>query len=141
MSSFDIPNVETTTVDGRTYEGIRTNPRYIDGAVIDNIIRNRILNSDRDDYNIAIKKLDALIEYFNKKCKNSEPTVTSAKNKSEFSCAELYKHYSNFKKHYEAGKLYGGKSRRKLRYTKYNSKGRITRNRKSRKQKRNGRKA
>ena len=67
MSSFDIPNVETTTVDGRTYEGIRTNPRYIDGAVIDNIIRNRILNSDRDDYNIAIKKLDALIEYFNKK--------------------------------------------------------------------------
>jgi hypothetical protein len=139
MSSFDIPNVETIAVNGRTYEGIKTNPRYIDGAVIDSIIRNRVRNSD--DYKIAITKLDALMDYFNKKCKNSEPTVTSAKNNSEFSCAELYKHYSTFKKQYEAGKLYGGKSRRKLRYTKYNSKGRITRNRKSRKQKRNGRKA
>jgi hypothetical protein len=137
MSSFDIPNLENIIVDRRVYEGIKTNPRYIDSAVKDSIIKNRKKIEGTPDDILIIKKLDAILEYFD----HCDKTTVTAKNKSELSCAELYKHYYNFKKHYLAGELYGGKSRRKLRYTKYNSKGRITRNRKSRKQKRNGRKA
>ena len=134
MSSFDIPNIGNVTVDGFTYLGIESNPRRIDDAVKNNIIKNRIKNSD--DYEVAMGKIDKIIKHFEKLCSTRTPTVMS-KTGQPLSCAALHSFYTTFKKNYSDGTQYGGKSKHNVRYSKYNRKNRINHNRKSRSRKQN----